>query len=69
VTDNTNQPPYVWGLEAIGQIIDRSPRQVSELMNKTNVLDGAVRRLIHKQTIGIVSKLRSLDLSKLPRRK
>jgi hypothetical protein len=55
-------PDAVWGAAAIGKEIGLSAAQVRYLLNKTDVLDGAVKKVSHKVIVGSRSRLRSLAI-------
>ena len=67
---NTDQQPseqtgpssdcdIVWGAEAIGEVIDRTPGQIYYLL-RIGALRGAVVKLSHKQLFGSRKRLRDL---------
>lgn len=47
----------VWGAEAIGKLLGRTPEQTRYLIEK-GVLDGAVKKVGHRTFVGSKSKLR-----------
>jgi hypothetical protein len=49
----------LWGAQAIGAEINRSPSQVYYL-HRTGALKGAVRKLTHKILVGSKSRLKEL---------
>jgi hypothetical protein len=60
-------PDIIFGMDAIGREIGRSPKEVSYLLAHTSLLDNAVRRISHKVTIASKHRLRNLAVTALAR--
>jgi hypothetical protein len=51
----------IFGMTNIGRCLDnRTPKEVGYLLNHTKLLDGVVKRVSHKVTIGSRKRLRNL---------
>jgi hypothetical protein len=62
------EPDIVFGMEEIGRLIGRSPKEVGYLLHRTNLLDGVVKRVGHKTTISSRRLLRNLAINALTRK-
>jgi hypothetical protein len=62
-----SDPDIVWGMEAIGREINRTPKEVSYLLANTDLLNGVVKRVSHKITIASKRELRDLAINARPR--
>jgi hypothetical protein len=60
-----DESDIVFGMIEIRRLIGRSPKEVSYLLHKTTLLDGCVKRVSHKITIGSRSRLRNLAITTL----
>jgi hypothetical protein len=60
-----SDPDIIFGMDAIGREIGRSPKEVSYLLAHTSLLDNAVRRISHKVTIASKHRLRNLAVTAL----
>jgi hypothetical protein len=60
-------PDIIFGMTEIGRLIGRSPKEVGYLLSRTNLLDGAVKKVSHKVTIGSRRLLRNLAVTTLAR--
>jgi hypothetical protein len=62
------EPDIVFGMEEIGRLIGRSPKEVSYLLRRTNLLDGIVKKVGHRTTIGSRRLLHNLAINALTRK-
>jgi hypothetical protein len=65
--EDVDESDIIWGLENIGRVIDRTPKEIGYLVRNTDLLNHAVRRISHKIYIGSRSKLRNVALTALAR--
>jgi hypothetical protein len=62
-----DDPDIIWGMVEIGQLIGKTPKEIGYLLAKTDLLDGCVKRISHKVTIGSRRRLRELAETTLSR--
>jgi hypothetical protein len=58
-----SDPDIIFGFEAIGREINKSPKEVGYLLNNTTLFDGVVKRISHKITIASRRGLRNLAIT------
>jgi hypothetical protein len=61
--EGVDESDIVWGMEAIGREIKRTPKEVGYLLNNTTLLDGVVKKISHKITIASRRGLRNLAIT------
>jgi hypothetical protein len=58
--DAKTEPDAVWGAAAIGNELGLSAAQVRYLLNKTDILDRAVKKVAHRTIVGSRKRLRDV---------